>query len=796
MVEECADFCGLKHLNTSQMTRSACFLFLLLFAQQLYSQATQTIRGVVIDEASNQPIFAAAVTVLNTNPAIGAYTDSLGNFTITKVPVGRYDLQISYLGYETSIVREVTVIAGKQTFLSISLKESIAQLAEMLVKPRENKALPLNKMATLSAKMLSVEEAKRYAGGFDDPARLASAIAGVSSNTGDNGIIIRGNAPKFMQWKMEGVEIPSPNHFGDLNYLGGGVLTALSSQMLANSDFFTGTFPAEYSNALSGVFDIAMRTGNNQKRESTLQVGLIGLENASEGPFKKGGRASYLYNYRYSTLALLEGLLPEDANTIKYQDLSFKLNFPTNKAGIFSVWGIGFIDNASSKPKKDSKEWEYEDDNEDNVIVQKTGVLGLGHKYFFNNNTYWKTTLAASVNDVDWTAQKLNTELALKPYSKIINTNANLVLSSLVNKKFNARHTNRTGIVLTGMRYDMLLNKALKSGATPTEIVNADGESLLVSAYSSSAIQLTDKLLMNAGVNGQFFTLNEHYTVEPRLGLKYQVSEKGALGLAYGLNSRLERLNYYFNNDLARGEKAVNQNLDFSKAHHLVLGFDWNISDLMHLKIEPYYQHLYSIPVIADSSFSFINLQSDLFFSEKLENTGLGRNYGIDLMLEKYVSKGFYYLFSGSVFNAEYQGGDGIWRDTRFNRNYVINVLAGKEWQMGHSKQNTLSLNVRLSYQGGNRYSPVNEVYSRLRKEVVYDENQAFALQSDPMTNVHFTVLYKINKRNRSSEIALKILNLTQQADFRGHLYNYLKNTVDQDLPALLIPNLSYKIEF
>jgi hypothetical protein len=778
------------------MIRSAFILCLLIFCKQAFAQTTQTIRGTVIDEASNQPIGAAAVILLNTNPAIGAYTDSLGNFTIPKVPVGRYDLQVTFIGYESSIVREVILVSGKQTFVSISLKENVAQLEEMLIKPRVNKELPLNKMATLSAKMLSVEEAKRYAGGFDDPARLASTIAGVSSNTGDNGIIIRGNAPKFMQWKMEGVEIPSPNHFGDLNYLGGGVLTALSSQMLANSDFFTGAFPAEYSNVLSGVFDISMRTGNNQKRETTFQAGIIGLENASEGPFKKGGRASYLYNYRYSTLALLKPLLPEDAESIQYQDLSFKLNFPTIKAGTFSVWGIGFIDNASSKPKKDMADWKYFDDNEDNVINQKTGVLGVGHKYFFNNNTYLKTTLASTVNDLDWTAQKLDEELALKPFSRITNTNSNLVLSSLVNKKFNARHTNRTGVILTGMRYDIMLNKSLTKGATPTEIVNTDGESLLMSAYSSSAIQLTDHVQMNAGLNGQFFTLNKRYTIEPRLGFKYQVSEKQTLGLAYGLHSRLERLNYYFNNDLNSGEKAVNKTLDFSKAHHLVLGYDWNISELMHLKIEPYYQYLYSIPVIQDSSFSFINLQSDLFFSEKLENTGVGRNYGIDLMLEKYVANGFYYLLSGSVFNAEYKGGDNVWRDTRFNRNFAFNVLMGKEWQMGRARQNTLSLNIRVSYQGGNRFSPVDEAASRLRKEVVYDENKAYSLQSDPMTNVHFTAIYKINKRNRSSEIALKILNLTQQADFRGHLYNFLENKVDQELPALVIPNLSYKIEF
>jgi hypothetical protein len=333
----------------------------------------------------------------------------------------------------------VTVISAKETFLTISLKESLTQLAEIVVRPNVNKEQPLNSMATVSARMLSVEEAKRYAGGFDDPARLAASFAGVASNTDQNGIMVRGNAPKFLQWKMEGIEIPNPNHFGDLKSFGGGTFTALSSQMLANSDFFTGAFPAEYNNALSGVFDITMRKGNNEKREHTFQAGVIGIDASSEGPFKTGGKASYLFNYRYSTFALLGPLLPENADGLKFQDLSFKLNFPTQKAGVFSMWGIGLTDRVGAKAKTDSKDWEFYDDKEENEIKQYMGATGISHKYFFKNSTSLKTTLAATVSNTDWTTEKLNPQLVLKPKSKIDNTNWNFVLSSYINKKFNAK---------------------------------------------------------------------------------------------------------------------------------------------------------------------------------------------------------------------------------------------------------------------------------------------------------------------------------------------------------------------
>jgi hypothetical protein len=778
------------------MIRTVLVLFLVFYTIQVFAQPTQTIRGTVIDDASNAPIGFATVVLLETSPNLGATTDTSGNFTISNVPVGRYDLKVTFVGYEPAILREVTLISAKQTFLSIQLKENTALLGEIVIKPRVNKEQALNSMATVSAQMLSVEEAKRYAGGFDDPARLASSIAGVASNTSENGIIVRGNAPKFLQWKMEGVEIPNPNHFGDLNSLGGGTITALSSQMLANSDFFTGAFPAEYNNALSGVFDIAMRTGNNEKREHTLQLGFLGIDASSEGPFKKGGRSSYLFNYRYSTFALLAPLLPENAGGIKYQDLSFKLNFPTAKAGIFSLWGMGMTDGAIAKAKTESDKWKYADDKERNDIKLNMGVAGISHKYFFKHNAYLKTTLAATATNTDWAAQELNPELTLVPKSNIENTNWNFVLSSYLNKKFSARHTNKTGILLTGMMYDILLKNAPAPGVAPQEIVNANGFSSVVSGYSSSSVNLTDKLVMNIGVNAQIFTLNNHYTIEPRLGFRQQLNKKQSIGMAYGLHSRLEKLNYYFNNSISTGEKTINKDLDFTKAHHFVLSYDRNITDLVHFKVEPYFQKLYNVPVIADSSFSFINLQNDLFFGEKLQNTGEGRNYGIDITLEKYISKGYYYLFTASVYNSEYKGGDHVWRNSRFNRNYVFNFLLGKEWQMGKNGQNVLSLNTRFSYQGGNRYSQVNEAASYLAKDIIYDETNAFDLQADPSLNVHFTASYKVNKKKSSREIALKILNVTGQPDFKGYRYNLLSNQIEKDVASVLIPNLSYKIEF
>lgn len=780
------------------MNRYNIHLLFLLFISILSKgqPTTQTIRGVVTDEASGSPIPYANVAILNMQPLAGTITDSLGVFCFSSVPIGRYDIQVSLIGYNPNIVREVMVTSAKAIFLNVSLKESVTSLNEITVKPKANKEKALNVMSMVSARMLSVDEASRYAGGFDDPARLASSFAGVASNVGNNGIVVRGNSPKSLQWKMEGVEIPNPNHFADMAALGGGGLTALSVKVLANSDFFTGAFPAEFNNALSGVFDIRLRNGNNQNHEHSFQLGLLGIEVSSEGPMTKNSRSSYLVNYRYSTLGLMSALLPENSDGTTYQDLSFRFHMPTSKAGVFTYWGIGLIDYSGQLEEKDTTLWEYNQNKEKQDVDQFMAASGLSHHYFFNNNTYLKSTLAFTIDGLDYFTQKLDDNLILRPENKIKNNNQTYVLSSFLNKKFSARHTNRTGFVATGMQYNLLLKDIDDNNPVFKTVANNQGFSTLLSAYSSSLLTISPSLTLNIGVNTQFFTLNQNHTVEPRLGFNWRFVNNQTLSFAYGLHSRIEKLYYYFNTNYAYSDQPINKNLGFTKAHHFVIGYDRNFSEYMHIKTEIYYQHLFDVPVVRDSSFSFINLQNDWFFNEKLVNNGLGRNYGIDFTLERYLNCGFYYLLTASLFNSEYRGGDNVWRNTMFNRHYLFNLLSGKEWQTGNNKQNILGVSIRMSYQGGDCYSPIDVNASIAAKDVMFDENEAFSKHLEPSLYCHFTISYKQNKEHVSHEFALKWLNATMQNEFTDFQYNYIKNRVDERRDLITIPNLSYKFEF
>ena len=769
------------------------FIWLSICISVFGQKPMQSITGIIVDESSNYPIAFANVHLQNTNPVIGTVTDTVGSFALNNVPVGRYNLEVSYIGYEGRIVKELLVTSSKTVSLKISLKEIPVSLGEVTVKPTINKSEPLNKMATASARMLSVEEANRYAGGFDDLARLVSSFAGVASGVNNNAIAVRGNAPKSLQWKLEGVEIPNPNHFADLQSFGGGAVTALSGQLLANSDFLTGAFPAEFNNALSGVFDIYMRPGNNSERENTIQLGALGIDLATEGPFSKNSNSSYLINYRYSTFGLV-GQLTNANEGIEYQDLSFKLNFPTKKGGVFSLWGMGLEDKALVKVKEDSTEQFYAYNREEYDARQFNIASGLSHKIFLNKNMQLKTTLATTLRGIDWEVDALDDEDVLQKQSKIDGVNSNYIFTSSLNSKLNKKHTNKTGVSITGLQYNMLIENAPAPGNSLVPVSNDDGLSILFAAYTSSSYSLNYKWNINAGLNAQVFSLNKNYTIEPRLGVKYIINADNTLGLAYGLHSRLEKINTYYT--IGNDGTSVNKDLDFAKSHHIVLSYTSKLSENLLFKVEPYYQYLFNIPVVQDSPFSLINLKNDWFINYKLVNSGKGKNLGIDLTLERYLNNGYYYLVSASLFQSEYMGGDKKWYNTRYNQNYLINILGGKEWYVGKQQQNIFGINARMTYQGGERYTPYLKDESLAAQEVIFDESRPFDKQFDPAFILHFSISYKMNKERRSHEIALKVLNATSYGDFNSFEYNYIENTIDKTVETIMIPNISYRIDF
>jgi hypothetical protein len=770
---------------------------LLIFLNGYAQQSGQVIKGKIVDAVSQSPLPGASVVIMDSNPKLGTITDSEGNFRLWNIKAGRYNLVVSFIGYDNYIFREVMVGSGKEVILNAGLVESSEKIDEIKVSARTSKEEANNTMATISARQLSVEEANRYAGGYDDPARLAGSFAGVASEMGNNGIVIRGNSSRYMLWKLEGVEISNPTHFADVIAFGAGGITALSSQMLANSDFFTGAFPAEYGNALSGVFDVKLRTGNAEKRESALQIGGIGLDFSSEGPLRKGGKSSYLFNYRYSTFALLKPLIPADAGSIKYQDLSFKFNFPTKKAGTFVLWGIGALDGQSRDAITDPEKWTKKTDKEAFSLNLSNGAIGLTNKLIVNSKTYLHTTLATSGNNISTHYNELDKQILLQQRESVHNNTWKFTASTMLNHKFGAKHFNKSGIVYNQHFYNVD-NREAKPLGTPMQIYALEkGNTASVQAFSQSNIQLSSNVDMVAGLFAHYFVLNNELSLEPRLGMKWKFAPKQSFGLAYGLNSRIEMIGFYMaRQQTSSGIIQPNKNLKMSKSHHFGLAYDWNINPNLRLKIEPYFQYLFDIPVVPNSYFSLQNLELDWFFNETLVNKGTGTNIGTDFTLERFLKNDFYYLFTASVFDSRYKGGDGIERNGLYNKHFIFNLLAGKEWKAGKSRNNIFGINGRFTYMGGDRLTPILEAESITKGEIIYDYSKAYTEKEKNAAVLSFSVSYRVNKQNHAGIWSFHLLNALGNKEFRGYEINDKTGLPEKKFDRIMVPNLSYKIEF
>lgn len=769
-------------------------LFTIVFYSVSFSQSiTQSVRGKVYDNLTKEALPGTNIFVLDTDPTIGTTSDMDGNFILEKVPVGRQNIQVFMMGYESYIVNELLISSGQQHVLDVALQETALETDAIVV--RINKDIPLNTMTTVSSRQFTVEETQRYAGGLDDPARLASSFAGVATpSVVSNGISVRGNNPEGLLWRIEGVEAPNPNHFADLTVVGGGLLTALSNQMMGNSDFYTGAFPAEYGNAASGVFDINLKTGNSNKREYTLQAGVIGVDFSAQGPFVMGQDASYIMNYRNSTMALISPILPEDTGILKYQDFSFKTNFPTKKAGIFSLWGISALD-GQDMDAVDSIDWKanFDRDNSQTKLYMFAG--GLSHKMVLNSSTFLNSTLSATGNGVSHKEQRLNYSLQPLPQSNIDNNTWRYTIQSSIGKRFSTMHDNQTGFYYSQLGYDVDIEQSQAEGETPVTLAKQNGQSGLLQLYTQSKITPLPGLSLNVGVHAQWLFLNDTYSIEPRAGVKYDINGKHSLAFAYGLHSRIERLPIYF---VDIDGSNPNKNLDLLKSAHYVLAYNVKLNDNLRLYIEPYYQSLSNIPVSPNSYLSTINMQNDVFFNEALVSKGSGRNIGVDFTIERFLHNGFYYLATASFFDSKYTAADGVERNTRFNKNYVFNLLAGKEWAVGKEKNNMFSANIRLNYLGGNRKDAIDEQASIIDKEVVYGESggKAFDKKYQDVPVISFTLSYRTNKPGYSSVWSLQILNAGSAQEYSNDFYSLKTGKVETKYDGIMIPNLSYKIEF
>ena len=779
---------------------------LLLFIFSSFAQFKQNIRGVVLDQDSKATLPGASVAIIVNEKTVGTITNENGEFELVNIPIGRYDLQVSFMGYEPYAIRNLELTSGKEKFVTIELQEQVIKVEEVLVTAFQN-GETRNEMAALSARSFSVKETERYAGSMGDPSRMASNFAGViTANDSRNDIIIRGNSPQGLLWRLEGVSIPNPNHFGALGSTGGPV-SILNNNLLTNSDFFTGAFPAEYGNALSGVFDLKMRNGNNKKHEFVGQVGFNGFEAGLEGPISKKNGSSYIVNYRYSVLGLMDklGFSAAGSGVPEYQDLTMRINVPTKKLGTFSLFSIAgdsFIEFNESEPESGSYDVVT---NSRTQNGSKLGIVGFTHRFFPSENSNIYTTLSASYQAV---ATKIDTVFGNEDGLVFFgekNVETRLSASTKYTLKLNARNTFKTGVDLQrfGINYrdsitGTVFNPPIEGYVNQlnTKENNLD----LLEAFAEWQNRIDQNLTLYAGLHSQYFFYNNTYSFDPRLSLSYKLNSRSKVSLAYGKHSQVQPFYVYFTEafNLDTHEYLqTNTDLDFSKAHHIVAGFDHLFNENLKFKIETYYQHVYNIPVTKEASYYSMVNAGNSFHQDKVDNlvnNGLARNYGAEITLEKYLSDNYYFLLTTSLFDSKYKASDNVWRNTEFNTNYVVNALGGYEIPV--SDKASIDVNMRVVWSGGKRNLYIDLERSIEEGSTVYDDSKAYSEKGTPYFRLDGRAAFKLNGKHITQEWALDLTNITNHKNIYSKSYNNDTQQIVASYQQGFFPMMLYRITF
>jgi hypothetical protein len=787
-----------------QIKRISIFLFVLFvpgITALSQDKFTQVIRGVVTDEATSLPLPGANIVLLNSNPLVGAITDEKGEFQLKNVPVGRQSIRVSFIGYTEQIISSLNVTTGKEILLTIQLEENVKQMGAVEIRPETRKDLPVNEMAVISARSFTIEETERYAGSIGDPSRMASSFAGVTTlSDQQNEIVIRGNSPMGLLWRLDGVDIPNPNHFAALGTTGGGI-SMINNNTLSNSDFFTGAFPAEYGDALSGVFDLKMRNGNHQNYEYTAQVGFNGLEAGAEGPFSKKKGSSFIINYRYSALILIDKIIGTQVLSVSavpfYHDLSFKLNFPDKKRRKFTITGIGGISGINEKDSdKDTSEWSGSTQGSDYKFGSKMGTLIASHTYLFNAKSRLESYLSLSgVNStVDQDTLTVANPVAA-PQSRQNAWQTTLQVSSRIHRRTDPKNIYEAGINFKWFFYFFEDKVALNSPGLVTRI-KVDGNSTILDGFAQWQHKFSDQFVINAGINALFFGYNRKFTADPRLSFKWQINQAHSVSLGTGIYSQLPMEMFYFiNTVLPDGtSELTNKNMGYMRSFHLVAGYDYLINSKLHLKVEAYYQHLFNIPVKENlPAWSMLNFGEDSFSSlpiiDSLVNKGMGNNIGIEFTLERFLDRGYYFLFTTSIFKSTYRGFDEITRNTAFSNNFVFNLLAGKEFRI--REKNFLNVDLKTTWAGGMRYVPFHTEEIEDNYYVRVDDwDKAYQKRRPDYMRLNLRIGYKLNFRKSTFEIAIDMLNVTNRKNIYFEFYDPSSGEIKTvyQLPFLPVP--------
>lgn len=770
----------------------------------------QSLTGQVRDADNGLAIGGATVTVYfeptGKKNAQGPFerssnSDGLGHFSIENLVPGYYRVVINAPDYESRTLVEVDVAAGKVQHLQIALQHSAIALPVLTVNADPGSG---RRQQVISEIPLTREQTMRFPATFFDPARLAMAYPGVANNDDQaNGLIVRGNNPGSLRWKLEGVDIVNPNHqpnagtFSDRPVAAAGGVLLFSAQMLDNSALLTGSYPAGYGDATGGIMDIYLRRGHTEKPEFTVQLGLIGLDVAAEGPLSKQKNSSYIANYRYSTVGFLNKLGVSFGNEqIDFQDFSFKLSRTGRQGGEWSLFGVGGIGQNLFKPQADSADILTYKDFFNIDFDTKTGILGLNYHGLIGPQTRLRWTTI-------WSGQRNHREasgLGLLDIDE--QTETRLGTSLTVFHRINSFNRLTAGV---------LGQRATYSGmATATGRLRYQGELQMFTLQPWANWEWRsagERWEANLGVHSNLVYYTDGIgtvkpSVEPRAALTWRPDARQRITLAYGYHSQLNPLWYLAEkqNGLPGRDDPFHREQALVRAHHLGLKYALRMGDHWSFKSELFQQWLQGIPVatLTPSTLSLLNI-SESQSLPALQAEGKGENKGLELSLERFLSRGWSLAANTTLFQSTYTDAAGVQRSTRWDLGRIANLTAGKEWMLPTKgkRYRRLGVNTRFVWAGGLRAMPVDAAASAQSQTTVFDTANGFSIRQPDFFRCDLRLYLRRSLGDRrNSTFALEFQNLTNQQNTAYQFYDPYTKQVETKHQLGTIPNLSWRMEF
>lgn len=798
---------------------TSIFLFL---TASIWGQETSTIdiSGQVQEKLSRQAIANAEVELMYFQPKKSTFADSLGNFKLTGIPVGRHRLLVRSENYEDAIFNNLIVSVGKTPVITIYMEEKVITENQIASSKKLNSISiqpdVINTMVDISNQPFTLDEVNHYSGSRSDPARLVTGFAGIiNPDDARNDLIVRGATPLGIKWKLEGLDVGNPNHFGYMS-TSGGYFPIININMMDNSEFLYGNFSAENGNSTSGTFDINLRKGNTLKTDATAQFSLNGVEAMIEGPFRKGGDASYLVAARYSVLKLF-GLLGLDFNSgalPDYFDINFNIHLVDNAKRQSSIFGIyGFSSFLSTVEKSSSGSISINDDNKENNTKIHNGVLGWKHREILSSQTYWQTTLGVVANynkesDLFYIQEPDSSFYTYTGYDESL-LMLKYSLNSFINTKFNTKFSMRAGLGLHYRQFD-LAGYANRYDTLGYTLYDFKGGSLLAEAFVQGQYKLNRKLKFTLGLRGQFATINNAWSAEPRFAMIWNPAPRHQIAVGYAWQSsevpfrvQFQQFANYNSQGQVIDYNTSQQNLDFMRNHYVTLEYTFQIADGWQATLMPYYKYWTSIPVATEKAngFSLVNYASEPLTNEippyRMESSGTAQNYGVDLSIKKIFSRGYFVVLNGSWLNSIYQGSDLKSYNSGFNHSYIARLMAGKEFKVGKRKNNALFFSTTFTYAHGGFSTPLDLEASRLVQNEVYSDDWYSKRIPDYLRwDLKFGM--RINSRNKklSHYFYIDAMNVLNRKNIA---YYYYDNQAHAEVPTYqvgFVPDILYRIQF